>query len=509
MRAKLVLFLMAAVFVSETVLAQPSQAVMLEKVKSEFNVDLISHKLIGPGGIDREYINAVPTDIFTQPFEVVQKSDFPEYPTRYKASLRYIKSGNEWIFQQFTIGSASYLNVPAPDKTFIINLLKSNIGQWIDKSFVGEVENIRLADDPDWYNKTPNDVAFFAWATYSTKYSKTQLEKADHFYRITLKRENLKSEWKIVWGIEQTDKKKVIAKTNHTQQEIENMKTYDQMVEQNEAQAAMDALPKVPEAPVFQSDKQLFYYIHNKILTSSPQEIEAHLMKLVDQSCYEDGSKLFFKAYHADWINNLVANADKYKKAYCEYPGVKAEQYGQIEFLNRSFSNYVTFTGKPVDGTWKLVDFRFVPDNDAALAKMVGDDSKCQPKPDLAVKEVLRYKVGDKVIVQFSNGSRPCTIDKTDPNFADRYFVKIDDDTSGKGYWINDTYITPNDGNNNDGAGKKPNPEKTFKVGDKVEINTSAGWLKGEIVQILGTKYQVKFDDSSYKNMWIGKDNLR
>ncbi len=444
---KKITLLIISIVMLQSVVAQPSKETMTAKLKNVFNVDLISHKLIGPGGIDREFEKGVWVDYFTQPFEVVQKSEYPEFPTRYKASVRYIKSGSAWVFHQFTVGSSSYLNVPPPDKNETIKLLKAAIEKWIGADWgyaVGAIESIQFPADPDWYNKTPNEVGFYITAVYTKKSSSsiTELEKAEHLYRITLKRDNLKSPWKLLWGNEQTDKKKSIAKTTHSPEEIKQMKTMKQVVEESAAQNTMDALPKVADAPVFQSDKQLFYYLNEKILTSTPQEIEAHLMKVVDQSCYEDGSTVFFKSYHADWINNLVANADKYKIAFCLYPGVKAEQYGQVEFLNRTFTNYVTMTGKPVDGTWKIVDFRFSPPNDAMLKQMEGNDTNCQPKPDLTVKEVIYYKVGDKVNVQFSNGTFPCTIDKTDPNFDTRYFVKLDSDKSGKGYWVDASFIS-------------------------------------------------------------------
>jgi hypothetical protein len=430
---------------SAIVLAQPSQTVMLSKVKNEFNVDLISHKLIGPGGVDREFENGVWMDYFTQPFEVVQKSEYPEFPVRYKASVRYIKSGNAWLFYKFTVGSSSYLNVPPPDKAEVIKLLKADVEKWIGGSWgyaVGELEGIQFPADPDWYNKTPNQVGFYITTVFTDKISNTQLEKAEHLYRITMKRENLKSPWTILWGSEQTDKKKSIAKTTHSPEEIKQMKTMKQVVEESAALNFIDGLPTVENAPIFQSDKQLFYYIHDKLLQApNGPTAEAYLMKIVDASCYEDGSNLFFKPYHADWINNLVANIDKYKKAFCPYPGVKAEQYGQIEFLNRSFTNYVTMTGKPVDGTWKIVDFRFSPPNDAMLKQMEGNNTNCQPKPDLTVKEIAKYKVGEKVTVQFSNGARACTINKTDPNFDTRYFVKIEGDSSGKGYWVDASFI--------------------------------------------------------------------
>jgi hypothetical protein len=138
----------------------------------------------------------------------------------------------------------------------------------------------------------------------------------------------------------------------------------------------------------------------------------------------------------------LVANIEAYKASYCDYPGVKHQQYGYIEFLNRNFTSFISMTAKPSENTWKINDFRFSAQQQAVIDQMKNDDSKCQSKPDLAVKEKVKYQIGDKVTVQFSNGARPCIIDKTDPNMDTRYSVKIEGDTSGKAYWIDDTFIS-------------------------------------------------------------------
>jgi len=426
--------------------AQPAQSTMLAKVKSEFDVDLISHKLIGPGGIDREYRDGFYVDIFTQPFEVVQKSDYPEYPTRYKASLRYLKSGSDWVFEQFTVGSSSYLNVPEPNQAEMLKLLKENLSVWMEGDYdraVGEIENLKFAADPDWYFRKPTETAFYIHATFSIVSSYTELSKSERVYRITAKRNDLKSPWVITGGSEKSDARKLISTTKYTETEIKAMKSLGKLAEEQSAAATMNGLPKVPDAPIFQSEQQLFYYLHEQLRhAANGPTAEAYLMTVVDASCFEDGSTVFFKPYHADWINYVVANIEAYKASYCDYPGVKHQQYGYIEFLNRNFTSFISMTAKPSGNTWKITDFRFSAQPQAVIDQMKNDDSKCQSKPDLTVKEKVKYQIGDKVTVQFSNGARPCTIDKIDPNMDTRYSVKIEGDTSGRAYWIDDTFIS-------------------------------------------------------------------
>jgi hypothetical protein len=132
---------------------------------------------------------------------------------------------------------------------------------------------------------------------------------------------------------------------------------------------------------------------------------------------------------------------------FCEYPGVKAHQTGQIEFLDREFRSYATITAVQRGNTWKLLDYKFFPADEESLERMKLNNTNCQQKPDLGVTIQESFKVGDAVKVAFSNGTRDCTIDKLDPDNSNRYFVKIVGDNSGKGYWVDGSFITKADSN--------------------------------------------------------------
>jgi hypothetical protein len=49
----------------------------------------------------------------------------------------------------------------------------------------------------------------------------------------------------------------------------------------------------------------------------------------------------------------------------------------------------------------------------------------------------------------------------------------------------------------------------SFSIGDAIRVNTSKGWLKGKILQKLGTKYEIKLDNPGFRNMWVTKDHLK
>jgi len=433
-------FLMLIFILFSTIIsAQPSKAEMKKKIDAEY--ENIRIELLGDGGIDQEWENGILVENFYQPFRIAQKTEYKGVNLLYKASLKYQKSGSKWFFKQFTVGSKTFEGLDTPDKNETIALLKANYEKWLQPVYndiVGDLSEITFPEDPEWYWHEVTYISFKVKITYSTIVSYTEVEKSENVFKISLKRPDIKGKWGDVFGYIEPDRKKSLGKTKYTEAEIKKMETLDEL----DAKAIMNALPKVEDAPDFASDEQLFYYIHNKILTSPNETIESHILKVIDKSCYEAGSEVYFQAYHANWINHLVENANAYKSMFCEYPGVKAHQTGQIEFLDREFRSYATITAIQRGNTWKLLDYKFYPADAQNLERMKSNSTNCQQKPNLEVKVQERFNVGDVVNVAFSNGTRECKIDKLDPDYSNRYFVKIVGDNSGKGYWVDVTFIT-------------------------------------------------------------------
>ncbi len=494
--------------------AQPSRTEMLERVKNEY--EHVSAELVGPGGVDSENKDGRWVDYFTQPFRVKQKTEYPNVYYSYKASLRYRLTGDKWMFHQFTVGGGHFEGLPEPDRNEIIKMIHQDLSKILNQDYnkiVGEVSEFTFPEDPEWYWRKVTYVEFKVKATYSTKYSYTELEKAEHTIRIAMLRDAINSPWNKIDGIVLHEKDKKLGRTKYTEDELKKMPTLAKLADEKLGHDEFNKLPKVPDAPIFASDKQLFYYLHEKFLTESPQAMEAYIFKVLDKSCFEPNSDILVHARVADWINHLVANAAAYKAAYCPTPAVKHYQTGQIEFFDREMRNFVTYTAKQSGNTWKMIDFRFVPANASDFDRLKTNYSNCQAQPDLEVKEVVSYQVGDKVNVQFSNGTFPCTIDKLDPDNSNRYFVKIDTDKSGRGYWMDDTFISKRGGNAGNAVKQALNnlgsKITAFKVGDQVEVNTSAGWLKAQVVQNLGVKFKVKFANPQIADMWVTKDLMR
>ena len=185
------------------------------------------------------------------------------------------------------------------------------------------------------------------------------------------------------------------------------------------------------------------------------------------------------------WFDKLINNLDAYKTAHCQYPTVKHQQTGQIEFYDKENRRILRFSGSKSADSWTLNLVSFYPAKANELSRMKNNNANCQAKPNLTVRKVIAYNIGDKINAKFSNGTFPAFIVKKDPSFSNRY--------------------SNNSNTNTETTNKKVN----FKVGDKIQVQTKTqGWLDGKIIKYASHKYLIKFD-KNFRDSWISATQLR
>ena len=311
--------------------------------------------------------------------------------------------------------------------------------------------------------------------------------------------------------------KSVISVTKYTSEEIDAMKTLADLDAENRANNFLANLPEVGDIPAFESDKQLFYYMHEKVMGETTKNLEAYIYKTMDKSCYEENSEVLLNHWAVKWYDYLIENHEAYKGAHCMYPTVKAHQKGMITFYDKEDRRMLTMEAEQSGDTWMLTEISFYAAKSSEIESMKSLDGNCGEKPDLTVRKVLTYKVGDKVLGTFSNGEYAGYIEKLDPNIPSRYFMKLDGDNSGKGYWMNEVNLKPNtnpsttvteETNTKTETKEETKTNVTFKVGDKVTVNTSQGKKKGKIIKYASHKYLVKFTDPRLGDTWCAPTNL-
>ena len=523
---KKLLFLLTAFLFSSLVYAQPSNGTLLAKIKKEHS-RVISAKLLGNGISERVYENNAWHYNYRRSYTVKTKTKYSGITYVYSGAIQYRKVGGRYVYSKLLVGDGHYEGVPNPNKDEILKLVKSDLEQFLQNhhynKIYGKISNIKLADNPEWFWHKLNSVRCNMNVTYTEAISYTKLQTAEHTYEVRLYSDKYKAPWKSFFSSRLNKKTKVIEEKTYTSNEIRAMKTLADMDLENKAKADINDLPKVGKIPDFKSDKQLFYFLHEKIMKEDSKTVEAYLRKLMSKSCYYKNSDVVLTRSAAKWYNNLIEGHEAYKMVYCLYPAIKHQQNSVIEFYDKEKHKILRYVADFEDKKWKIREISFYPPSKAEQNRMKNMNNNCGEKPNLTVRKIIRYKVGDKVNGKFSNGVFPATIAKTDPYNKSRYFIKLDSDSSGKGYWMKEQFLTKREGdeknkknknksvdNSSNSNGKKlDNKLKSFKVGDKVKVKTTKGMLKAKIIKKIGKRYLVKFRLPVYSNIWVKANQMQ
>ncbi len=517
MKNLLVSFLL--LFIVNNSFSQVSDATVIAKIKAS-NKGIVSLKLTGKGWTERVLEEGVWVKYYRRSYELTQKS--PEKPNLKLLTvnhLTYRNAGGGYKFNGFGVPNYRLLGIPDPDKEEVIAYLKADYINFLQShhynNIVGEVSEITFPDEVDFWWKDIDRVHFNVQVTYSEKVSYTELEKASHIYEVVLYYNgDYKGGMKSFLSVEENTKRVVISKTSYPADELEAMKTLQMVDEENKAKAEQSALPTV-NVPEFQSDRQAIYFLHEKLMTSDVPTAKAYLYKMISSSRKE--GEYILKGYAQEWVDKVVNNLSTYQKTFCNYPMIKEEQSGQIAFYDKERYKNVKFVVAEEDGTWKVNNIYYYPSAKEDADRMATINGTCSEKPDLTVKEVIRYEIGDAVNARFSNGTYPAIINKKDSNFPNRYYVKLEDD--GSGYWMTDEFLTPRTASSTStteepqqmGSVSYEEEEvkgEAFKVNDKVGVKTRSGVMKGKIIKVSNNKYLVKFRDPRYQDLWVSENNL-
>jgi hypothetical protein len=475
----------------------PSDAILRAKIKANYK-GATAIQLEGNGGTEKVYEDGVWKIYYKRSFHTSFKNpDYPGITAIVYGAIRYIKVGNRFVFNKFFSRGTEMKGAPKPNIETVRKLLNNDIYKFVGHNnyndITSEISEINFVPNTKFKWSDLDHVEFNIKVIYTKKNSNNELEKAIHFYEIHLYSEGYKKPWNKFQAFEKSDFKKVISKQKLSESELKALKSLAEIDENNKAQAALKDLPKVDDAPKFQTDKQLFYYIQDKLMVSAPKEARAHLYQVLSKRVFE--RDLIFKEREKEWIDRLINNLNAYQATYCQYPKVKEEQEGSVTFYDKEHYHSTRMRAYEENGTWKIGLIYFIPPTQEEINKLASMAGNCAEKPNLEVKERIAYKIGDIVDVKFSNGTFAGEIEQKDSNFDNRYYVKLLN--GGHGYWVNDDTLTPS-------KVKKV----SYAVGDKIGAKFRSGTMPGTILEIKGDEYLIKFDAAGYKDMWLAKQQI-
>ncbi len=499
--------------------AQPSTATMMAKVKSYGSTGYISGKLTGSGISEREYRSGAWVNLYRRGFSVKQSTKYKGITAESTGSVQYIKIGGKYVFDQYLYGNVYYHGVQAPKNEEILKLLKADLEKYVKPNnyrlIIGEISDIEIVKDPKYEWIALKHYSFLTKVTYTHINSETTLKKSVNIYETVVYRDEYGKPWTSFNSTPKEETDVVI--TNYTKEEIKAMKTIPVVAAEKIAKAEYASLPEIGEIPVFESERQLFYFTHNIIKTKDPKMAKAYLYKLLSSRCMLND--VLLNDDDQEWVDEVYNNIDVYKRTFCEYPKEISRGGGDaFTLFDKENKSSVRYSSVKEKGTWKLKTIYYYPVKADDIARVENIETNCQGKPDLFVRKIIQYKPGDKVYAKFRNGSRACVVTEKD-RLPNRYRVKIVGDTSGKKYWMNEETLTQRTGDETEEKSAsatskttnepaKSNVVPTFQIGDKVKIKTTKGYLKGTLTRYASRRFLVKFDSSRYRDTWYLPANM-
>ena len=424
-------------------------------------------------------------------FSLTKKDPASGLTGKINSALVYEKINGKYVFDNYATITTEVVGKKPLNKIEVIKYLKTNLSDFLGYDYnyiVGNMPVISIPEGTKFNWSSPDQVTFNVKAVYTKKISNSQVEKAEHTYETMLFKDANTGKWNRILASEIEGQKKIISKGNFSS----NMKTLQELDEAQESATAISSLPSVDNPPVFKSDKQLFYYIHDRLMASPPQEAKAHLYKVLSKESFQNGSTL--KPYTQMWFDKLINNLKSYQYTFCQYPQVKDEQTGAIYFYNKDKSKFVRMTASQENGTWKLDVIDYYPPSQDLVNRLWKTKGNCTQKPDLSIKAKVHFNIGDKVDVETQYGLETGEIVKKDTNFDNRFFVKLQ---NGKSIWVNANQMKPSSSKST-GLG----------IGSHVGIRTRSGVFWGKIIKQSGNKSLIKLDKSGYQDMWIPTSEL-
>ncbi len=255
------------------------------------------------------------------------------------------------------------------------------------------------------------------------------------------------------------------------------------------------------------------YFYHNIMMTKTPDEIKAYIYKGLSKKCFRKNSKAITDDTKK-WIDYIFAkdHIKAYRVAHCKYPATTelTEKYARFYCKKKKF--LLDFRGNYEDETCKLREISFHALTPEEMEAYQNFNANCKDeKPDLSVRVVNEYKPGDKVYAIFSNGKFPYVVEKRDNGAITRYYVKAEGDPNGRGYWKPETQLEPRKDDGTSSTASQPaktttTPKKvSFKVGDKVKVQTTKGWIDGKVLKVMSKQCLIKFTTKKYKDSWMPK----
>jgi hypothetical protein len=332
---------LAFAFFSLAASAQPSEAQILKDLSGP---GVLSVKLSDTGGgkvwssTDMQYY-------WERGAVVYRNANIAEYPNaklRIGGIATYTLIGTQATFKRFYVTYNEYEGIPTPSDAEILGMVKGNLEQFLGSYYyngiVGELENLRIAEErrTEWHS--PNSFSIRFACSYARKTSIYDLTRFDALYETRFYRDAITAPWKPMF-ISSNKEEKEVSKQSFTREELSALRSLGDLEREQAASASAAALPDI-EIPAFQQERDVFLFIHRVLREGTPDQFRAMMLKMLAPSYFVEGSSVQLSPAGQTLVDENLKKAyqgkSKYGEQYCPDPAVKHVQPGMIELYNKA-----------------------------------------------------------------------------------------------------------------------------------------------------------------------------
>jgi hypothetical protein len=242
--------------------------------------------------------------------EILSKTDYPGVKMITTGDAVYQRTGRgKFSYWKFRVFDQRYEGIPNPTNEEIQKVLATKPAEQFG-GIAGRIKNVKkphvLAKEPQWVWHTPNSVSFQTVAVIDVPKSYTELETLEQTVEVRLYRDDMKGPW--TGFITSLGERKVLGTTKHTEEELRNMPSFAQQIEEKAAIAELARLPKV-DVPEFTSHDELAAYMHKLLLESPRDKAEATIRALLSPRNFATGSTTLLNHNGAQMLTWALDNA--------------------------------------------------------------------------------------------------------------------------------------------------------------------------------------------------------
>jgi hypothetical protein len=412
----------ALTVVSSTSFAQPSDS----QVKSRaIQAGAKKVEFYGTGNVH----NTISEIYYIRSFVASYATQYPGVTQLVSTEYKYTKSGGSWNFNKEFIVESLYDGIDNPSQDEIMTMINGDMKEFLGGSYtdvVGDIESIKIADEPHWMWSKVSQMSVDMEAVYSKKMSSTKVSKVKQIHTVTLYSDGFKKPWNKMLASKK-GYPDVLSTQEYSAEEVRNMKTMSDLVLDREAEALMASLPAIT-IPDFNNTKEAIVHTYKMLREYSYDEFKAYMYQMLDAKYFHDNSKVLNDSGERlfEDMKDVFAARSSFKDQYCEHPKLKSDGETTMELWNRAKDRHTRISLHNKEGKYvitALSAYVFMKDEDINRVKASGD-SNCGEAIKTDVAEVITFEVGESCKVSVRGyGWLNGTVKQKDSNFDNRYLV--------------------------------------------------------------------------------------